>query len=122
MTKNNGVIQEPLDLARDLQIPVFWNLTICRVLSKLSVRRIAMNLDLLLAVSGSLLLVAFLFLGCGPNCKLRTWRCKGTVVQTCSPDGWRKVMDCSKLFRTGGKKYDCVQLPNGKCTCKVVTK
>jgi len=52
--------------------------------------------------------------GCGPTCKTGASRCKGNTVQTCSPDGWRKTINCDKV--TPGR-WVCAQ-GTKVCYCK----
>lgn len=56
----------------------------------------------LVALVSTTLLVA-----CNP-CKPGAQRCNGMVAEICRSDKkWRPVQDCTKLHRTGGRKFDC---------------
>jgi len=72
-----------------------------------------------LAVAAVLIILALVAVSGCHRCKTQTMRCSGDVVQLCAPNGrWKTVTDCSRLLRTK-KKYGCVRLDDGRCTCQL---
>lgn len=60
-----------------------------------------------------IIVLVSMMISCAPKCKPRTWKCKQNTVYTCSPDGWRPVLNCGRV--KGGWK--CTETPE-KATCK----